>query len=48
MLSKDEARRLAVNIAKLTSREVRVMLETPVIVVLVLLAIVAVLWWVYR
>jgi hypothetical protein len=48
LLSKDEARSLAVNIAKLTSREVRVMLETPVIVVLVLLAIVAVLWWVYR
>jgi hypothetical protein len=24
------------------------MLETPIIVVLVLLAIVAVLWWVYR
>jgi hypothetical protein len=26
----------------------RTMLETPIIVVLVLLAIVAVLWWVYR
>jgi hypothetical protein len=30
------------------SREGRLMLETPIIVVLVLLAIVAVLWWVYR
>jgi hypothetical protein len=28
-------------------REGRIMLETPIIVVLVLLAIVAVLWWVY-
>jgi len=31
----------------LDARE-RTMLETPIIVVLVLLAIVAVLWWVYR
>jgi hypothetical protein len=39
-------------LARLTSIKVplrgRIMLETPIIVVLVLLAIVAVLWWVYR